>query len=195
MTSLSTILAIAVVLMLIENICLVKLSGVSSFFGEIKKPATALLLGGTVAITVILSSLITWLLHYFLLAPLKFDYLYAVALVLITAAFVFIIRALLKKSTPSLYKNFGVSFPVVSANCAVLGAVIILVVKNYSLLFSVLNGLFGAIGFTVVMFTFACMRERIEHCNVENKLKGLPIAIITAIIMLLAFAGFYGIKF
>ncbi len=195
MTSFSTILIFAINAILVENLCLVKFLGICPFLGVSKKTDTALGMGFAVTFIMTVSSLVTWLVYHFVLMPLGLDYLRTIAFILIIAALVQFVEMALKKLIPSLYSALGIYLPLITTNCAVMGIALTNITEDYTLLFSVLNGLFCALGFTLAIWVFACVRERIEHCDIPKPFQGFPIALITAALLSFAFMGFAGMQF
>lgn len=193
--SLSAIFVFAINAILVENLCLVKFLGICPFMGVSKKTDTALGMGIAVTFIMTLSSFITWLVYHLVLVPAKLEYLNTIAFILIIAALVQFVEMALKKMLPALYSALGIYLPLITTNCAVLGIALTNITENYTLLFSVLNGFFCAIGFTLAIWIFACVRERIEHCNIPKAFEGFPIALITAALLSFAFMGFSGIEF
>lgn len=193
--SLGSIMIFAINAILVENLCLVKFLGICPFLGVSKKTDTALGMGIAVTFIMTLSSFITWLVYHFILVPAKLEYLDTIAFILIIAALVQFVEMALKKLIPTLYSALGIYLPLITTNCAVLGIALTNITEDYSLLFSILNGLFCALGFTLAIWIFACVRERIEHCDVPKAFQGFPIALITAALLSFAFSGFAGIEF
>lgn len=193
--SLGSIMIFAINAILVENLCLVKFLGICPFLGVSKKTDTALGMGIAVTFIMTLSSFITWLVYHFVLVPAKLEYLDTIAFILIIAALVQFVEMALKKLVPTLYSALGIYLPLITTNCAVLGIALTNITEDYSLLFSILNGFFCALGFTLAIWIFACVRERIEHCDVPKPFQGFPIALITAALLSFAFSGFAGIEF
>ena len=195
MPSLSTIFVFAINAILIENLCLVKFLGICPFLGVSKKTDTALGMGFAVTFIMTVSSLVTWLVYTYIMVPAGIGYLRTIAFILVIAALVQFVEMALKRFVPSLYSALGIYLPLITTNCAVLGIALTNVEENYTLLFAVLNGFFCALGFTLAIWIFACVRERVEHCDVPEAFKGFPIALITAALLSFAFMGFSGMQF
>ena len=195
MPSLSTIFVFAINAILIENLCLVKFLGTCPFLGVSKKTDTAIGMGLAVTFIMTVSSFVTWLVYHFVLVPAGIEYLNTIAFILIIAALVQFVEMALKKLVPSLYSALGIYLPLITTNCAVLGIALTNITEEYTLLFSVLNGLFCALGFTLAIWIFACVRERVEHCDIPKAFEGFPIALVTAALLSFAFMGFSGMKF
>ena len=193
--SFSSILIFAINAILVENLCLVKFLGICPFLGVSKKTDTALGMGFAVTFIITVSSLVTWIVYHFVLMPLGLGYLRTIAFILIIAALVQFVEMALKKLIPTLYSALGIYLPLITTNCAVLGIALTNITEEYTLLFSVLNGLFCSLGFTLAIWIFACVRERIEFCDVPKPFQGFPIALITAALLSFAFMGFSGMQF
>ncbi len=193
--SLASVFVLAINAILVENLCLVKFLGICPFLGVSKKTDTAIGMGLAVTFIMTLSSFITWLVYHLILVPAKLEYLRTIAFILVIAALVQFVETALKKMIPSLYSALGIYLPLITTNCAVLGIAITNITENYGLVFSILNGMFCALGFTLAIWIFACVRERIEHCDIPKPFQGFPIALITAALLSFAFMGFSGMEF
>lgn len=175
---------------LVNNFVLSKFLGICAFLGVSKKVDTAIGMGAAVTFVMSLASMFTYLVYKFILVPFKLEYLYTVAFILVIASLVQFVEMVIQKMSPSLYSALGVFLPLITTNCAVLGVSILNMQNNYSLIESIVNGVSGAVGFTLVMVLMAGIRERIEDNDVLAGFKGLPIALMTAGFMAIAFAGF-----
>ena len=186
---------LAVNCVFIENLVLVQFLGIRPFLLASHKRNTALLMGMSVTLIMTISTLITWLIRHFVLLPLKLEYMQTVAFVLVIAALVQVIEILLMRVFPVLYQTLGIYLPLTTANCAILGIILSIVRDGYGLLDALGCSLFSAVGFTFVIWMFACIRERIEYCDVPKAFQGIPIALVTAALLSLAFMGFGGMSF
>lgn len=173
---------------LVNNFVLTRFLGICPFLGVSKKIETAM--GMAVTFVMGLASMISYIVYEFILQPLHLEYLYTVAFILVIASLVQFVEMVIQKTSPSLYSALGVYLPLITTNCAVLGVAIINMQKSYTLIESIVNGVGGALGFTLVIVLFAGIRERIEKNNILPYLKGFPIALITAGFMAIAFLGF-----
>jgi len=178
---------------LVNNFVLTRFLGVCPFLGVSKKVETALGMGMAVTFVMTLASVISHIVYTAILEPLKIEYLYTLAFILVIAALVQFVEMVIQKSSPSLYAALGVYLPLITTNCAVLGVAIINMQEKFSLIESVIHGVGGALGFTLAIVLFAGIRERIETNNIPEALKGFPIALITAGFMATAFLGFQGL--
>lgn len=175
---------------LVNNFVLSRFLGICPFLGVSKKVETAVGMGMAVTFVMGLASLISYVVYSLILKPLHLEYIYTVAFILVIASLVQFVEMVIQKTSPSLYAALGVYLPLITTNCAVLGVAIINMQKGYSLIESVINGVGGAVGFTLVLVLFAGIRERIEKNDILPSLKGFPIALITAGFMAIAFLGF-----
>ncbi|MCI8663107.1 MAG: electron transport complex subunit RsxA [Hungatella sp.] len=178
---------------LVNNIILSQFQGLCPFLGVSKKTDTAAGMGVAVIFVITLASFVTSLIYKFVLDPLKITYLQTIAFILVIAALVQFVEMFLKKSMPSLYQALGVFLPLITTNCAVLGAALTNVQKKYGILFSIFNGLGTAVGFTLAIILLASIRESIEDNDIPVNFKGSPIVLITSGLMAIAFMGFAGL--
>ena len=178
---------------LVNNIILSQFQGLCPFLGVSKKTDTAAGMGAAVIFVITLASFVTSLIYKFVLVPLNITYLQTLAFILVIAALVQFVEMFLKKSMPSLYQALGVYLPLITTNCAVLGAALTNVQKSYGILFSIFNGLGTAIGFTLAIVLLASIRESIEDNDIPVNFKGSPIVLITSGLMAIAFMGFAGL--
>jgi len=178
---------------LVENFVLSKFLGICPFLGVSKKLSTALGMSGAVIFVMSVASAVTWLVFEFLLKPYKLEYLQTIAFILVIAALVQFVEIILKKFMPPLYKALGIYLPLITTNCAVLGVALISIQREYSLLKTVLYSFGAGVGFTLALIVFAGVRERIEQSDIPESLKGLPISLIAAALVSVAFFGFQGL--
>ena len=178
---------------LVNNVVLSQFLGLCPFLGVSKKIKSALGMGFAVIFVITISSLITSLIYDFILNPLKLSYLNTIVFILVIAALVQFVELIIKKYSRSLYDSLGVYLPLITTNCAVLGIALINVSKSYNVLESVFNGFFTAIGFTIAIVILAGIREKIEFNDIPESFKGMPIVLVTAGLMSIAFLGFSGI--
>lgn len=179
--------------MLMDNVILSRFYGICPFLGVSKKTSSAVGMGVAVVFVIFLATLITWPIYNFVLVKAEVAYLDTITFILVIASLVQFIEMFIKKYIPSLYKSLGIYLPLITTNCAVLGVCLGNVDQNFSFLESVSNALGTSLGFLLVIFLFSCIRERLETSNIPESLKGVPISLITASIMSLAFIGLAGI--
>lgn len=178
---------------LVNNIILSQFQGLCPFLGVSKKVDTSLGMGAAVVFVIVLASAVTSLVYQFVLVPAKMEYLQTIAFILVIAALVQLVEMFLKKNVPSLYQALGVYLPLITTNCAVLGAALTNVKKEYGFLQSVANGFGTAIGFTIAIVLLASIRESIEDNDIPFNFQGSPIVLITSGLMAIAFMGFAGL--
>jgi electron transport complex protein RnfA len=178
---------------LVNNYVTVKFLGICPFLGVSKKVDTAIGMGMAVTFVMAISSAVTYGVQYLILEPLNIGYLQTIAFILVIAALVQIVEMVLQKISPSLYQALGVYLPLITTNCAVLGAAILNIDSGYNLIQSIVYGTGAALGFTLAIVLFAGIRERLELSNIPKSLQGFPIALISAGLMSLAFLGFSGL--
>ena len=188
-----TLLLIAIASALVNNVVLSQFLGLCPFLGVSKKVNTAAGMGGAVIFVITIASIFASLIYDFILCPLNITYLNTIVFILVIAALVQLVEMVLKKMSPALYESLGVYLPLITTNCAVLGVAIINVQKEYNLIKSVVNGVGTAIGFTVAIVIMAGIREKIEYNDVSPAFKGMPIVLLTAGLMSIAFMGFAGV--
>lgn len=188
-----TLILIEIGSALVNNVVLSQFLGLCPFLGVSKKIKTASGMGFAVIFVITISSFLASLIYNFILVPLKLTYLNTIVFILVIAALVQFVEMFLKKASPSLYKALGVYLPLITTNCAVLGVALTNVSKEYDILTSVVNGFGTAVGFTIAIVILAGVRERTEHNDIPEAFKGMPITLITAGLMAIAFIGFSGI--
>ena len=179
--------------LLTENFVMVKFLGICPFLGVSKKVETSIGMGMAVTFVMALASAFTWIVNKALLIPFDLGYLQTIAFILIIAGLVQFVEMFMKKSMPALYSALGIYLPLITTNCAVLG-VTLLNVQNYpdSFLFTLLYGVFAALGFTLAMLLMAGIREALDEECIPVSFRGFPITLLTAGLMAIAFMGFSG---
>lgn len=188
-----TLLMIAVGSALVNNVVLSQFLGLCPFLGVSKKINTAAGMGGAVIGVITISSAICSLIYDFILVPLDLTYLNTIVFILVIAALVQFVEMFLKKTSPALYEALGVYLPLITTNCAVLGIALTNVQNGYNFIESVVAGFGTAVGFTIAIVIMAGIRERIEFNDVPESFQGMPIVLLTAGLMSIAFFGFAGI--
>ena len=189
-----SLLALFIGSIFVNNILLSRFLGCCPFLGVSSKLETAKGMGIAVVFVIVLASTMTWLAYTFILVPLGLEYLYTLSFILIIAALVQFVEIVLKKVQPGLYKSLGIFLPLITTNCAVLGVAVINMNEKYSLVESIVHALGASSGFLLAIVLMAGIRERIEISpNMPKCLRGLPIALVTAGLMSIAFMGFSGL--
>lgn len=177
----------------VNNVILSQFLGICPFLGVSTKVSTAAGMGAAVVFVMTLSTIVTFLLQKFVLVPFGIEFLQTIVFILVIAALVQMVEIILKKISPSLYQALGVFLPLITTNCAVLGISILVVQKGYNLLEGITYIIGISLGFTLAMVIFAGLREHLELVEVPKGVKGIPIALVTAGILAMAFMGFAGL--
>ena len=178
----------------VNNILLTRFLGNCPFLGVSSKLETAKGMGIAVVLVITASSVLTWASYEYILVPLHLEYLYTLAFILIIGALVQFVEIVLKKTQPGLYKALGIFLPLITTNCAVLGVAVINMNEHYNLLWSVVHAFGSSSGFLLAIILMAGIRERIEqNVTMPKCLHGLPIGLVTAGLMSMAFMGFSGL--
>lgn len=185
-----TLTAIVIGAIFVNNVVLSQFLGICPFLGVSSKVGTAAGMGMAVTFVMALSSLVTWCLQEYVLAPFGIEYMQTIVFILVIAALVQMVEIVLKKVSPALYQALGIFLPLITTNCAVLGVAILMVQKEFTLLTGVVFSVATALGFALALVLFAGIRERLEVEDVPAGLRGVPIALITASLLAMAFMGF-----
>lgn len=188
------IFSLAIAAIFVQNFVLSRFLGLCPYIGVSKKLDSALGMGMAVIFVMTMASTFTWLIYTYFLIPLHIEFLQTIAFILTIASLVQLVEMIIQKTAPALYKALGVYLPLITTNCAVLGVAILNINEEYNFIEAVLNGFFAGIGFTLVLLLMAGLRERLERAEVPRSMKGMPIAMIMAGCMALAFLGFSGLK-
>lgn len=178
---------------LISNVVLSQFLGLCPFLGVSKKTNTALGMGTAVIFVITLASAVAGVIYKYILLPFDLTYLQTIVFILVIAALVQFVEMFLKKFIPGLYSALGVYLPLITTNCAVLGVALTNVQKNYGILQGVVNGFATALGFTISITILAGIREKMEFNDIPKPFKGMPIVLVTAGLMAIAFCGFSGL--
>jgi electron transport complex protein RnfA len=187
--------------MLINNVILSQFLGVCPFLGVSKKSTSAVGMSGAVMFVMVVASLVTYTIYALVLVPFGITYIQTIAFILVIASLVQLVEILIKKFSEGLYKSLGIYLPLITTNCAILGVAEGNISSIYSPDLSFIGGLglagftaLGtALGFGLVMFAFSSIRERLEAANVNDAWKGVPISLVTAGLMSIAFLGLAGV--
>ncbi len=178
---------------LVSNVVLSQFLGLCPFLGVSKKVKTAAGMGGAVIFVITLASLVAGVIYKFVLAPLNITYLKTIVFILIIAALVQFVELFLKKYMKGLYQALGVYLPLITTNCAVLGVAINNVNYGYDILTGVVNGFAVSVGFAISIIILAGIREKMEYNDIPKPFRGMPIVLVTAGLMAIAFCGFAGL--
>lgn len=177
----------------VNNVVLAQFLGICPFLGVSKKVDTASGMGMAVTAVLVVATVVTFLIQTYVLNAFGLEYLQTIAFILVIAALVQMIEIILKKTMPSLYQALGVFLPLITTNCCILGVAILVIQKDYDLLEGVIYAVSTGIGFLLAMVLFAGLREQLELANVPKSFEGVPIALITASLLAMAFMGFSGV--
>lgn len=186
-------LLIFVAAVFVNNVVLSQFLGICPFLGVSKKVDTAAGMGAAVTFVLALATMCTFLLQRFVLEPLDMVYMQTIAFILVIAALVQMVEIILKKVSPVLYQALGVFLPLITTNCCVLGVAILVIQKEFNLMESVVYAVSIALGFTLALVVFAGIREQLARTELPPSMRGIPIALISAGILAMAFMGFSGI--
>ena len=185
-----TLFAIVIGAIFVNNVVLSQFLGICPFLGVSSKVETSAGMGMAVTFVMALATVVTWALQNFILVPFGIEYMQTIVFILVIAALVQMVEIVLKKVSPALYQALGIFLPLITTNCAVLGVAIIAVQKDFDLLTSVVYSTSIAVGFALALILFAGIRERLEVEDVPQGMRGVPIALITAGLLAMAFMGF-----
>ena len=188
-----TIPALIIGAILVNNVVLAQFLGICPFLGVSKDVKSSVGMSGAVLFVMLLATMVTWLIMTYVLVPLHLEYLQTIAYILVIAGLVQMVEIVLKKIAPSLYQALGVFLPLITTNCAVLGVAILVIQKNMNFLESVVYSASIAVGFAIALILFAGIREQLALAGVPKGMKGVPIALVTAGILAMAFMGFNGL--
>lgn len=178
---------------LVSNVVLSQFLGLCPFLGVSKKVKTASGMGVAVIFVITLASAVAGVIYQFVLVPLGITYLQTIVFILVIAALVQFVEMFLKKAIPSLYQALGVYLPLITTNCAVLGVALTNVQKEYGIIKGIVNGFATAVGFTISIVILAGIREKTAYNDVPESFKGMPMVLLTAGLMAIAFCGFSGL--
>ena len=178
---------------IVNNVILSQFLGICPILGVSKKIKTAAGMSAAVLFVMAISAVVTNLIYVFILEPADLTYLNTIAFILVIAALVQFVEMVLKKLMPALYKSLGVYLPLITTNCAVLGTALNCVQNDYSMGTGLVYSVCTALGFGIAIIIMAGIREKIEYNNILPSVKGMPIVLISAGLMSMAFMGFAGV--
>lgn len=187
------LLIIFISTVLINNFVLYYFLGICPFLGVSSKIESAFGMGIAVIFVMTLANTLSWLIYKFVLIGLGLEFLQYLVFILVIASLVQIVEMFVRKFSPPLYKALGIFLPLITVNCAILGASLLMVTKNYNFLESVVYGFAGGIGFTLIIMVMAGIREELEYTEVPSIFKGAAITLVVTGILALIFMGFSGI--
>ncbi len=193
MESVKELLVILIGSSLVSNVVLSQFLGLCPFLGVSKKTKTAAGMGTAVIFVITLASAVAGVIYQYVLVRFHVEYLRTIVFILVIAALVQFVEMFLRKAMPGLYEALGVYLPLITTNCAVLGVAITNVQKEYGILTGVVNGFATAVGFTIAIVILAGIREKLEYNDVPASFRGMPMVLLTAGLMAIAFCGFSGL--
>ncbi len=189
-----TYLSIIITSIFINNIILAQFLGICPFLGVSKEKSSALGMGMAVTFVITMATTVTWLIQTYILDPLQLAFLQTIVFILVIAFLVQLLEIVMKKTVPGLYESLGVFLPLITTNCAVLGVAILVIQKGYNLMESITYGVATSLGFTLALWIFAGIREQLDLTDTPRGMRGIPLALVCAGILAMAFMGFSGIK-
>ncbi len=178
---------------LVSNVVLSQFLGLCPFLGVSKKTNTAVGMGTAVIFVITLASAVAGVIYKYVLQRFHVEYLRTIVFILVIAALVQFVEMFLRKAMPALYEALGVYLPLITTNCAVLGVAITNVQKEYGILTGIVNGFATAAGFTIAIVILAGIREKLEYNDIPESFRGMPLVLLTAGLMAIAFCGFSGL--
>src|SRR5690554_1621042 len=187
------IIGIIIVAIFVNNVVLSQFLGICPFLGVSKKIDTAIGMGLAVTFVMTIATIVTFLLQKGILEPFNLQYLQTITFILVIAALVQMVEIILKKISPALYQALGVFLPLITTNCVILGVALLVIQKDFSLIESVVYAIATAIGYAMALIIFSSIREQLALTKVPKSIQGIPVALITAGIIAMAFMGFSGI--
>lgn len=189
-----TYLSIVITAIFINNIIFAQFLGICPFLGVSRKISSAVGMGMAVTFVMTIATASTWLIQMYVLNPLDINFLQTIVFILVIAFLVQLLEIVMKKTVPALYQALGVFLPLITTNCAVLGVAILVVQKGFNLMESTVYAVATALGFTLALWIFAGIREHLDLVDVPRGMRGVPVALLCAGILAMAFMGFSGIK-
>lgn len=190
----TSIIGIIISSILIENYIFSRFLGICPFLGLSDKTSNAVGMGLAVTFVMAVSTAVTWCIYHFVLVPAQLEYLKTIAFILVIAALVQLLEMFLRKMVPALYAALGIYLPLITTNCAILGSALLCIQNGYNFLESIIFSTGSALGFTMAIVIFSFVRERVALADTPKCFKGVPIALVTAGLIAMAFAGFSSIK-
>ncbi|MBN1829431.1 MAG: electron transport complex subunit RsxA [Deltaproteobacteria bacterium] len=179
--------------MFVNNVIFARFLGICPYVGVSKQVSTSFGMGMAVTFVMTLATAMTYLLNYFLLVPLKIEFMQTVMFILVIASLVQIVELVMKKVSKPLYNALGIYLPLITTNCAILGVALLVIQLQYNFPLAIIFAFCSALGFTLAIVIFAGIRERLETADIPRPFRNVPISFITAAILAMAFMGFSGL--
>lgn len=189
----SSLILIFISAVLVNNFVLSRFLGICPFFGVSKQLDTAIGMGMAVTFVMTVSGIVTWIIQYTVLNPLGLNYLQTIIFILVIASLVQLVEMIIEKTSPALYASLGIFLPLITTNCAILGAALLNIQFGYNFIQMLVFTVGSSVGFGLALVLFSGIRERLMLSNIPYYFRGLPVAFITAGILALAFMGFSGL--
>ena len=189
----TNLILIIITTALVNNVVLSQFLGICSFLGVSKQIKTSASLGAAVTFVIGIASAVAYFLYNFVLVPFNLTYLQTIVFILVIAALVQLVEMFLKKSSPALYQALGIFLPLITTNCAVLGVALTNVQNQYSFIESVISGVGTGLGYTLAIVLLASIRSTIDESSIPAPFRGMPIVLLSAALMAIAFMGFSGL--
>lgn len=187
--------AIIIGAIFVNNVVLAQFLGICPFLGVSSKVETSLGMGAAVTFVMAIAAVVAWLIQTYVLVPLDIVYMQTIVFILVIAALVQMVEIMLKKLSPSLYQALGIFLPLITTNCAVLGAAISNIDNSYSFIGSMVYGVGSGLGYTLAIVLFSSIRERLDATSKCPKcFEGFPIALVSAALLAMSFMGFSGLS-
>lgn len=193
MESVRELFIILIASSLVSNVVLSQFLGLCPFLGVSRKTNTAAGMGVAVIFVITLASAVAGVIYKYVLQRFHVEFLETIVFILIIAALVQFVEMFLRKVMPSLYQALGVYLPLITTNCAVLGVALTNVQKKYGIVTGIVNGFATAVGFTIAIVILAGIREKLEYNDIPESFRGMPLVLLTAGLMAIAFCGFSGL--
>lgn len=191
--TITSIIALLISTILIENVILSQFLGICSFLGVSKSRKSAVGMGLAVVAVTVIAAIVTWLVYYFILVKFDLIYLKTIVFILVIASLVQMIEVIIKKFVPSLYKSLGIYLPLITTNCAVLGVALKTVNNGLGFGAMLLYSIGSGLGYLLIMYLFSLIREELDKRDVPRAMKGIPIALVVASILAILFSRYVGI--
>ena len=188
----TNLILIIITTALVNNVVLSQFLGICSFLGVSKQIKTSVSLGAAVTFVIGIASAVAYFLYNFVLIPFNLTYLQTIVFILVIAALVQLVEMFLKKSSPALYQALGIFLPLITTNCAVLGVALTNVQNQYNFIESVVSGVGTGLGYTLAIVLLASVRSTIDESSIPAPFRGMPIVLLSAALMAIAFMGFSG---
>ena len=188
----TNLILIIITTALVNNVVLSQFLGICSFLGVSKQIKTSASLGAAVTFVIGIASAVAYFLYNFVLIPFNLTYLQTIVFILVIAALVQLVEMFLKKTSPALYQALGIFLPLITTNCAVLGVALTNVQNQYNFIESVVSGVGTGLGYTLAIVLLASIRSTIDESSIPAPFRGMPIVLLSAALMAIAFMGFSG---